>query len=90
MKPYPLRRAERARRLAFIGALALASVACGSAQESPKPAPASGEFREFTGSWNAAGSRRSIPLGDERKASIIDLRGTMLLAGEGKIGRAHV
>jgi len=86
MKPHPLRRAERTPGYAFIGALALALSACGPANEPPKPASASGEFREFAGSWNAAGSRRSIPLGAERKGSIIDLRGTMLLAGEGRPG----
>jgi hypothetical protein len=84
MKPHPLRRAERTPEHAFIGALAFALAACGSANESPKPVPATGEFREFAGSWNAAGSRRSIPLGGERKGSIIDLRGTMLLAGDGR------
>lgn len=84
MKPHPLRRAKRTPEHAFIGALALALAGCGSANESSKPAPASGEFREFAGSWNAAGTRRSIPLGGERKGSIIDLRGTMLLAGDGR------
>ena len=47
---------------------------------------ASGEWREFEGSWNAAGTRRTIPLGTDRKGSIIDLRGTMLLAGAGRPG----
>lgn len=50
------------------------------------PAPASGEWREFQGSWNAAGSRRSIPLGTGRRGSIIDLRGTLLLRGAGRPG----
>jgi hypothetical protein len=86
MKPHPLRRAERTPEHAFIGALAFALAACGPASEAPKLAPASDEFREFAGSWNAAGSRRSIPLGGERKGSIIDLRGTMLLAGDGRPG----
>ena len=43
----------------------------------------SGEWREFEGSWNAAGTRRTIPLGADRQGSIVDLRGTMLLAGHG-------
>jgi hypothetical protein len=41
---------------------------------------------EFTGSWNAAGSRRTISLGGERRASILDLSGTMLLAGTNRPG----
>ena len=47
---------------------------------------ASGEWREFEGSWNAAGTRRTIPLGANRRGSIIDLSGTMLLAGPGRPG----
>lgn len=86
MHSFPLRRVGRVLGLAFLGITALAIIACGPAKEPPKPAAASGEFREFEGSWNAAGSRRTIPLGSERKASIIDLRGTMLLAGAGRPG----
>jgi hypothetical protein len=67
-------------------ALALAAAACGPVAEPPKPPAVTGEWREFEGSWNAAGSRRTIPLGADRRGSIIDLRGTMLLAGAGRPG----
>jgi hypothetical protein len=67
-------------------ALAVAVVSCGPAAETPLPTPASGQWREFQGSWNAAGSRRSIPLGAERRGSLIDLRGTLLLSGAGRPG----
>lgn len=67
-------------------ALAIGAAACGPATEPPKPLMASGEWREFEGSWNAAGTRRTIPLGADRRGSIIDLRGTMLLAGQGRPG----
>jgi len=68
-------------------ALALAATACGPSSEPPKSvAPAAGEWREFEGSWNAAGSRRTIPLGADRRGSIIELRGSMLLAGPGRPG----
>ena len=68
-------------------ALALAATACGPSSEPPKSAaPAAGEWREFEGSWNAAGSRRTISLGADRRGSIIDLRGSMLLAGPGRPG----
>ncbi len=66
--------------------LALAVVACGSTVEPPKPATASAEWREFEGSWNATGSRRTIFIGAERKASIVNLEGTMLLVGAGRPG----
>ncbi len=65
----------------LVVALAVAVSSCGPAAESPKRAIPSGEWREFTGSWNAAGARRTIALGGARKASIINLGGTMLLAG---------
>lgn len=68
-------------------AMALAAAACGRSPESPKSAaPAASEWREFEGSWNAAGSRRTISLGADRRGSTIDLRGSMLLAGSGRPG----
>ena len=67
-------------------ALALAAAACGPATQPPATIAAPGEWREFEGSWSAAGSRRTIPLGADRHASIIDLRGTMLLGGPQRPG----
>jgi len=67
-------------------ALALAAAACGPVPEAQKPVAASGEWREFEGSWNATGTRRTIPLGADRRGSIIELRGTLLLAGPGRPG----
>jgi hypothetical protein len=66
-------------------ALALAAPACGPAT-TPKPQVAAGEWLEFEGSWNASGSRRTISLGADRRGSIVDLRGTMLLAGPQRPG----
>jgi hypothetical protein len=82
----PLRFAGQAFGRAFMVALALSAAACGPAPAPPGPVAAHGEWREFEGSWNAAGSRRSLPLGGERKGSILDLRGTMLLTGPGRPG----
>jgi len=67
-------------------AVAMAAAACGPAAEPPKPLAATGEWREFEGSWNAAGSRRTSPLGADRRGSIIDLRGSMLMGGPGRPG----
>lgn len=49
------------------------------------------EVHDFTGYWNGTGSRKTIPLGEgpssaRRTGSILDLHGTMLLAGQGKPG----
>ena len=73
------------RRPFFLG-LAFAAAACGPAAESPRSAAAPGQSLEFVGSWNAAGSRHTISLGENRLGSIVDLRGTMLLAGPGRPG----
>ncbi len=76
---------RRSGRSVLVG-LALSVAACGPAPLPPAPVAGPGEWREFEGSWNAAGSRRTIPLGADRRGSIIDLRGTMLLAGPGRPG----
>jgi hypothetical protein len=70
----------------LLAALACALCACGPATEATAPAAATGEWREFAGTWSANGSRRTIALGATRQASVIDMRGTMLLAGPGKPG----
>ena len=70
----------------FLLALAIAAAACGTANQSPSPATAAGEFLEFSGSWNGVGTRHTIPLGDNRSGSILNLKGTMLLAGSGRPG----
>jgi hypothetical protein len=44
------------------------------------------DWREFEGSWSASGSRRTIALGEGRAASLVDLRGSMLLGGPGRPG----
>jgi hypothetical protein len=70
----------------FVIALALAAAACGPTTKPPPPVAADGDWRQFAGSWNAAGIRHTIPLGADRRGSIIDLKGTMLLAGPDRPG----
>jgi hypothetical protein len=86
VKPFPLALPRRALSRKFLFALTLAVAACGSTVEPSKPAATATAWRDFEGSWNAAGSRRTVFLGTERKASIIHLQGTMLLAGAGRPG----
>lgn len=74
----------RALQRFVVVALVLAAAACGPGPSELPAAP--GEWQDFTGSWNAAGSRRTLPVGADRRASIVDLRGTMLLAGPGRPG----
>jgi hypothetical protein len=70
----------------YAALLALAVVACGPAQQPPSPAASPSGWHEFEGSWNAAGSRRTLSLGERGRSAILDLRGTMLLAGPGRPG----
>jgi len=75
------------RRRQILLGLTLAAAACGPAAEpSRRAAAAPGEWREFEGSWNAVGTRHTIALGEGRLGSIVDLKGTMLLAGSGRPG----
>ena len=67
-------------------AIALALTACSQVAEPTKTPSTGSEWREFEGSWNASGNRKTISLGADRRGSIIDLRGSMLLAGPGRPG----
>ncbi len=68
-------------------ALAFAGAACKPSPEPPQSlTTTTGDWREFEGSWNATGSRQSLSLGPDRRASIIDLRGELLLTGSGRPG----
>lgn len=70
----------------IVALLALAMAACGPAQPPPQSAGSPAGWREFEGSWNAAGSRRNLSLGEFGNSAILDLRGSMLLAGPGRPG----
>lgn len=59
-------------------------VACGPAPSGPVAAPVDGWYA-FEGTWDGAGSRRILPMA-ERRVALIDLRGTLLLAGKSRPG----
>ena len=71
------------RAIALGGLLALA--ACGPAP-APAPRPDAGGWHEFSGNWTAAGTRRTLTLAEGRHASVVDLKGSLLLAGPGRPG----
>ena len=75
----------RTRRHILLG-LVFTVAACGPVMQSPGTAAPAGERLEFEGSWNGAGRRHTISLGGERVASIVDLKGTLLLRGPGRPG----
>jgi hypothetical protein len=76
------RRALRA--LALSGALILS--ACNPAPTGTAVAPQAGEWREFKGTWTATGTRHTLALGPDRRASIAELTGTLLLSGPSRPG----
>ncbi|MHC1741847.1 MAG: hypothetical protein AB9873_02305 [Syntrophobacteraceae bacterium] len=59
----------------------LVLTACGPAPQTSESLPVGGEWREFQGTWTAAGSRHLIPLGGDRRASVASLNGSLVLSG---------
>ena len=72
-------------RMIAVAALLLIT-ACSHAA-APASAAAPGKWQTFTGNWIATGTRSTIPLGADRRASIADLEGTMLLSGANRPAR---
>jgi hypothetical protein len=65
-----------------VAALVVAAVGCSPAPQVSPPATDVGSgWREFEGTWTAAGNREVIALGSARKASVSILRGSLLLSG---------
>jgi hypothetical protein len=77
--------AARGLRFAAIAAL-LVLAGCSPPAASPDTGLPSTEWHDFQGTWTAAGSRHTIPLGGGRRASIANLEGTLLLAGATRPG----
>ncbi|MFT3685678.1 MAG: hypothetical protein QM783_12255 [Phycisphaerales bacterium] len=67
----------------LVAPIVLSSLVAAACERAPaqQAAKSAGEWREFEGSWNASGHRRVLDLGSERRASTIDLSGSMLLTG---------
>ncbi|MDH4347294.1 MAG: hypothetical protein OEW17_00670 [Gemmatimonadota bacterium] len=68
-------------------ALMAGAIACGGDGAPPAQLPAGDQWHPFTGSWTASGTRHTLHLGGEHDAAVIDVSGSMLLAGPGKPGR---
>lgn len=73
------RQFSKFRTAALAGTLLM--TACAHAPHPSVSPPAGGEWHDFEGTWTAAGSRDRMLLGDDRRASIANLAGTLLLAG---------
>lgn len=69
----------RLRAIAFAGLLVV--TACGPTPQTTESLPIGGEWHEFQGTWTATGSRHILRLGGDRRASIANFSGSLLLAG---------
>ena len=72
-------------RLFAVAAL-VATTGCGPSNTAGEAPLAAAEWHEFQGTWTAAGDRHTIRLGSDRRASIANLNGTLLLAGSVRPG----
>jgi len=53
----------------------------------PSPGiPATSEWHTFEGTWSASGTRQTLNLGSNHRASIFDLTGSLLLTGDRGLG----
>jgi hypothetical protein len=69
--------------LAALGLIAACDQSSGPTTQAAQTtqAPPAGEWREFGGTWTAAGTRRTLHLGADHRAAIFELTGSLLLTG---------
>jgi len=60
--------------------------ACSSPATGPGATLAPGESVSFSGTWSASGTRQTLRLGPDRRASIVSLTGSLLLTGRRGLG----
>ena len=67
-------------------ALLMLVAACGRPAATDQKVPAAGEWRTFEGNWTASGTRTSLDLGSDHRASIVHMNGSLLLTGDNALG----
>jgi hypothetical protein len=68
-------------------ALLVIGAACsGPAARTPEVPVGGGDWLTFSGTWSASGTRTTVDLEGDHWASILELNGSLLLAGENKPG----
>jgi hypothetical protein len=61
--------------------LAVLAQACGPQEPAPPAAASADGWHEFSGSWTAAGRRKLLQLGPQRRVAVVDVSGSLLLGG---------
>lgn len=74
------------RRALPIVLLALVALSCGGPAKGPEVAAPAGGWHPFQGTGTATGHRQTLQMGPDRKVSIVDLTGSLLLVGEQRLG----
>lgn len=67
-------------------AVTMGVVACGEKPPLAERPPTGDGWHAFQGSWTASGTRHTLHLGGEHRASIVAVGGSMLLGGERRMG----
>ena len=70
------------RRLWVVLAPLLFAAACSQPTVPSQGIPSTAEWRTFEGAWSASGTRQTLNLEQDHRASIFDLTGSLILIGE--------
>jgi hypothetical protein len=73
-------------RLRMTLTLLLFTAGCSQPSAPTAEIPSSGDLRTFQGTWSASGTRQTLNLETNHRASIFDLTGSLLLTGEQGLG----
>ena len=76
---------SRRRRWVILAPLLLAA-ACSQPTVPSTGVPSTGEWRTFEGTWSASGTRQTLNLEMNHRASVFDLNGSLLLIGDRGLG----
>jgi hypothetical protein len=72
--------------MSIVLAVMMGMVACGEKPPRAERPPTGDGWHAFEGSWTASGTRHTLHLDGEHRASIVSVSGSMLLGGERSMG----
>ena len=70
----------------WVALVPLLLAACSQPTVPPRAVSLPGEYRSFEGTWSASGTRQTLNLETNHRASIFDLAGSLLLIGDQRLG----
>ena len=78
-------RANQLSLVCWVVSVGLLATACSGRQNVSAP-PSDGGWREFQGTWTAAGTRHIMRLDGDRRASVLIVNGSLVLSGPARPG----